>query len=145
MDLSEMRLDDAQRYCDLVASQTKMRMSELAWWLRADGIDLDQFDASAPSLVPLWEWFVDFAYARACPKCPRGRCMLEMGAVGKGVELAASTGSHGPGSLRGGGVGALPRGAHDAGGPCRRLDGVPAYAPQRCRTPQRYDSIWRAD
>lgn len=24
-------------------------------------MDLEQFDASLPSLVPLWEWFVDFA------------------------------------------------------------------------------------
>jgi len=69
MDMTDMRLSEAQRCCDVVAARGPVKLAELAGWLTADGVDLEQFDASLPSLVPLWKWFVDLA-RRGFPGVP---------------------------------------------------------------------------
>jgi hypothetical protein len=53
----------AEAYRAQVAADGPARLFELAQRLTSDGIALDEFDASIPSVTPLWRWYVEFARA----------------------------------------------------------------------------------
>ncbi|MBH0098787.1 hypothetical protein I6E68_06505 [Salinibacterium sp. NSLL150] len=63
MEFSDLSAADAELYRAVIEEDGPIRLAELAQLLRADGMDLDQFDGSMESLVPLWSWFIDFARA----------------------------------------------------------------------------------
>ncbi|QYH35845.1 hypothetical protein [Salinibacterium sp. M195] len=63
MGFSELSAADAELYRTVIEEDGPILLAELAQLLRADCQDLDQFDGSAESLVPLWTWFISFARA----------------------------------------------------------------------------------
>ncbi|MBX3195767.1 MAG: hypothetical protein KF727_11810 [Microbacteriaceae bacterium] len=63
MTFSELSAIDAERFRAQVEAEGPRKLFELAEFLRADGVSLDQFDASIASLEPLWAWFMGFARA----------------------------------------------------------------------------------
>lgn len=63
MNFFELTAAEAEAYRALVEADGPARLYELAQRLTADGVPLDQFDATIPSLEPLWRWYLEFARA----------------------------------------------------------------------------------
>lgn len=63
MEFCDLSAADAELYRAVIEEDGPIRLAELAQFLRLDGEDLDQFDGSMESLIPLWGWFIDFARA----------------------------------------------------------------------------------
>jgi len=61
----------AWEFRDYVRARELFKLQELARRIVASGGSVDELDASFASLVPLWEWFVDFAQA-GCPGVDSG-------------------------------------------------------------------------
>lgn len=63
MEFSDLSAADAELYRAVIEEDGPIRLAELAQLLQRDGQNLDQFDGSVESLVPLWTWFINFANA----------------------------------------------------------------------------------
>lgn len=70
-DLNDVSPVDAQEYRDAVIVRESDRLAQLSGWVRDTQGPWDDLDASVDSLVPLWQWYVDFLEAD-CPGVPRG-------------------------------------------------------------------------
>ncbi|MCV2395251.1 hypothetical protein OEB99_13110 [Actinotalea sp. M2MS4P-6] len=57
---SQVSLERAQEFCDHVRAREPYFLREVATWMAATGGPIDSMDASAESLVELWQWFVRF-------------------------------------------------------------------------------------
>ncbi|HMO11835.1 MAG TPA: hypothetical protein PKB06_10125, partial [Actinotalea sp.] len=53
----------AAEFCAYTVAREPWFVAELAQWMVATGGPIEEMDATAESLVPLWEWFVDFVDA----------------------------------------------------------------------------------
>lgn len=63
MNFSDLSADQAEAYRRTFESDGPTRLFELARFLERDGVDLVAFDATIPSLVDLWAWYVPFTRA----------------------------------------------------------------------------------
>lgn len=63
MSFDKLSAADAERYRATIEADGPIRLAELAGLLKADRVDLGEFDGSLASLVPLWSWFISFARA----------------------------------------------------------------------------------
>ncbi|MBX9244111.1 hypothetical protein ICW40_04725 [Actinotalea ferrariae] len=66
MQIVELRLESPERaaeFCAYTIAREPWFLAELARWMADTGGPLEQMDATAESLVPLWEWFISFVDA----------------------------------------------------------------------------------
>ena len=59
-DFKDLTPAEAEVYRAQFAADGPARLAELARLLVADGVPLDEFDATVPSLGPLWRWYQSF-------------------------------------------------------------------------------------
>jgi hypothetical protein len=52
--------EDAQSFRAAVEAREATRLAELSHWMRSTGGPWDALDGSLDSLVPLWQWFIEF-------------------------------------------------------------------------------------
>ncbi|WP_431279126.1 hypothetical protein [Leifsonia poae] len=83
MHFMEISRADADRFRDFVAGRQAARLVDLAHWMAATDGPIESMDATVDSLVPLWEWFVQFVDA-GCPGVPRDARW----AVGEAIGVA---------------------------------------------------------
>lgn len=67
---------DAARLTTLVCEREPGALIDLANWLHADGVSLEQMDGSLQSLVPLWVWF-KAQIAADCPALEPGQTGIQ--------------------------------------------------------------------